>query len=632
MIPDNEYFGIIETYLGKVPTPFHKPQLHHALATFFANDEVVQNIIKRIDELDTLLISALVLASTLSEKDLCNMFSETHQYSKVMARVINLEERLIFLPNPLQKQKLFINPLLLKVLKREVVSIGHLFGEKGSLSYNFTHHLPYYIQGLTSFAIHQGREKKKKEKETLLSSLFVHAHKGQEHEMAWQKGIVDFLTHTVENGTVDSLLSHSPIEMIYTIIKEISTTHTLPLAALNESEDIYRFLIFCDHSLRELHISHASGLKRLLYIASSIHSIEVKDIDELCSLLHFFGLFLIDDTHNKVEAPSGIIDTDLSITFHPSLGKFIPNTIHYYAQIVSFDTAIMYQITKGSVCRAFDYHFSVQDIINDIASWSPHISLLLTQQLEHMYVEWEQIKIYDGISVVVHERLEKIIDNYEPLKPYIIKKIASKVFLFTKEGEKKWRDELVKIGIVTLPSTITHAIEEKEESIEIPDIIVDDDKKFVIEDSFFSFSDIPTHREISALSEDLKSQVTHRFPDGTMRDELIAKIEQKIIMLPSQIQEPTKKNAHIKASGFDFNKKLLVVKTAMEHKSLLLDISCLNDDGELDSLIGHPVAYTAQDKNGSVIIKTIPDNKEVVIPIQKIFLIKTIKQSVFFKI
>lgn len=42
IIPDNEYFGIIETYIGKVPTPFHKPQLHRALATFFANEDVIE--------------------------------------------------------------------------------------------------------------------------------------------------------------------------------------------------------------------------------------------------------------------------------------------------------------------------------------------------------------------------------------------------------------------------------------------------------------------------------------------------------------------------------------------------------------------------------------------------------------
>ncbi len=130
----------------------------------------------------------------------------------------------------------------------------------------------------------------------------------------------------------------------------------------------------------------------------------------------------------------------------------------------------------------------------------------------------------------------------------------------------------------------------------------------------------------------MKNEVSARFPIGTVRDELLAKIDQKIIISSSQINIPAKRNAHISASGFDFNKKILVIKTAMEHKSLLLDIRCLNDDGELDSMIGHPVAYTGGDNNGSVIIKTVPEEKEIAIPIQKIFLIKTIKRSVFFKV
>lgn len=633
IIPDNEYFGIIETYIGKVPTPFHKPQLHHALATFFANDEVIRNVMIRIDELDALLISALALCESLSEENLCRMFSETHPYTKVMERVINLEERLIFLPDPLMKKQIFINPLLLKVLKREVISIDLLFKGSGEYRYKITHHLPYYLQALTSFSIHLSKEKKRKEKEVLLQTLFYNAHQNDEDQQRWQKAIIDYLTLLVERHNVHSLLSLSPTQIMYRLILEISKVEALPLVALQEHEDLYRFLQFLEQKLEELEISSLDGCKRLVYIASFMYNIQISDIDRVCSLLHFLGMIPLDNKNNVIETSSGIIDTDLSITFHPSLSHYTSNNIHYYAQITSFDTAIMYVITKTSVCRAFDYNFSVEDIIEDISSWSAHLSPLLKQQLEYMYHEYEQIKIYDGMSVVVSDRLEAIIDNYQPLKPFIVKKIAKKVYLFTRENEKKWRNELVKIGVVTLPSTISSVAKDEEEEIELFEIDIDDNTNFLSDEIFSSQVTHTMHpKEYVQMRESLKSVVTSRFPIGTIRDELLAKIEQKIIMLPSQIKAPTKKNAHIKASGFDFNKKLLVVKTAMEHKSLLLDISCLNEDGELDSMIGHPVAYTANDNNGSVIIKTIPDNKEVVIPIQKIFLIKTIKQSVFFKI
>lgn len=309
-----------------------------------------------------------------------------------------------------------------------------------------------------------------------------------------------------------------------------------------------------------------------------------------------------------------------------------PNNIHYYAQISSFDTAIMYIITKQSACKAFDQNLSVSDIVKDIASWSTQISPMLMQQLEYIYHEYEQIQIFDGISVCVSERLEHIIDKYEPLQAYIVQKIAKQVYLFTRDDERKWREELIKIGVATLPSTIKQIHRPSDDepddacSIEV-DFDSDVDERFLCNSNGSIIEN-----KIELLNLDLKNEVSARFPIGTVRDELLAKIDQKIIISSSQINIPAKRNAHISASGFDFNKKILVIKTAMEHKSLLLDIRCLNDDGELDSMIGHPVAYTGGDNNGSVIIKTVPEEKEIAIPIQKIFLIKTIKRSVFFKV
>ena len=636
LIPDNEYFGMIETYIGKVPTPFHKPQLHHTLATFFANDDVVHKIIERIDELDAILISALYICESLSEEQLCVMFQETHTYTIVMERVINLEERLIFLPFPNEKNQICINPILKNVLKKQVISTLSLFESTSEARYSVTYQLYYYIQSLASFAIHIAKEKKRKEKWLMLTQLFSNMYSNECDEEKWQKVLVDDINVLVDTNKVNSLLSKSPTEVMYYFISKLSHSETLPFIVLEENEDIFRFLSFIEYRLLHLDITSVTSFKRLIYIASFLHHIKITDLEKTCSLLHFLGIIPIDNNNRTIDmAAYGIIDSDFSITFHPSVSYYTPNNIHYYAQISSYDNAIMYVINKMSVTRAFDHHFSVEDILNDISSWSKMSSQLLQQQLQFMYHEYEQIQIYDGISVCVSDRLEQIIDNYEPLYPFIVKKIAKKVYLFHRDNEKKWREELTKIGLATLPSTITQLPNSDNKGDENIESFLDIESSFTsIMDEIFLLDN--TNKDTLVIGDNsikgLKNEVTRLFPTGTVRDELMAKVDQKIIIMPSQIKAPSKRNAHISASGFDFNKKLLVIKTAMDHKSLLLDIRCLNEDGELDSIIGHPVAYTGKDNNGSVIIKTIPENKEKVIHIQKIFLIKTIKRSVFFKI
>ncbi|NCB01074.1 MAG: hypothetical protein EOM67_02775 [Spirochaetia bacterium] len=638
LIPDYEYFGLLETYVGKVPTPFHKPQLNFTLATFFAKDDVVEKIIDRIDLLDTQLISALYISKSLKEEDLCNIFIhfESYSYNTIINRVINLEERLIFLPDSNTEHHIIINPLLVRVLQKRVVSLPTLFVDEGERRYLVSSKLPYVIQSLSAIIIHNKKEKRKKDFVSIIEHKFLHFHDidfKNEEIVGFLKGLHVYISSLIEMSKLEKFLSLSTIKMIDTLCIELAKVTSLPCILSEKRDDFYNFLIFIEENLSIISITSLSSFKRFLLIASHLYSIEIINIDLFCMLLALVGISNSDDKGMMQESPYGIIDTDFTVTFHPSLSNFVLNKIHYYADLILFDNAITFTISKISVFRAFDYHLDVEDILHDIRTWSKKVSPLLRQQIEYFYHEYQQIQIYDGMSVCVSERLEKIIDNYDALKPYIVTKIANRVYLFTREDEKKWRDELIKIGVTTLPSTIQKSMNE---SSHVEDF-GEDQVKNIVSNKVLSellLHDVGRYVDKNRGEEDtfsLKKEVQRLFPSGSVKDELVAKIDQKIIMLPSQIIAPQHKSAHISASGFDFNKKNLVIKTAMNHKSLLLEISTLSDEGELISLIGLPVGYTGRDAQGSVVIKTIPEGKEIVIPVQKIFFIKTVKKSIFFK-
>ncbi len=635
LIPDNEYFALIETYLGKVPTPFHKPQLNHALASFFAKEEIVDKIVARIDSFDSLLINTLIFVESLSENNMCDLFSDSYPYNIVISRVINLEERLIFLPDPIKNHQIIINPILKDVFILKFASLNSLFDGKGDKHYKITSHVKYFIQAILSFQIHSFKEKKKKENVLIyVSQLFHLKHVDIETPFIQEifKGILIYTTKIKEHQKIDQFLQLDSHTIIFTLLNELSHTATLPFTTERADGNLSHYILAIEKYINMIPITSIQSFRRLLFITSFLHGVQITDIDKSIQLFHFLGIFEIDDDRWNTSLED-VIDTDFTITVHPSLSHFKQNNIHYYAQLTSYDQVITYTISKQSIFTAFDNHLTASAILQDIGKRGNRVSKILEQQIEHFQYEYQQVQIYDGLSVCVSERLEKIIENYQPLAPFIIKKIAPKVFLFSRENEQVWRDEFIKIGLTSLPAKIEKKLPSK--NFSFPQ---DEDQIESIHVNNKLIESLSQHKELSQekyIGSDeillLKKEVAKRFSSGSLHDELIAKIEQKIIISSSQIIKPSHINANSSASGFDFNKKNLVIKNAMDHKSLLLEISMLDNNDKMMTVIGHPIAYNGNDHHGSIVLKSIPENKEIIIQIQKIFLIKSVKKSIFFK-
>ena len=86
----------------------------------------------------------------------------------------------------------------------------------------------------------------------------------------------------------------------------------------------------------------------------------------------------------------------------------------------------------------------------------------------------------------------------------------------------------------------------------------------------------------------------------------------------------------MKASGFDYNKKVRVIKTALENPSLYVEIKMINDEEAFISILCEVINYTNGPNEGMVVVKQIPQMSEITIPVERIFMIRTIRKSVFF--
>jgi hypothetical protein len=630
ILDDDVYFDMVSSYLGKIPTPFDKQQLHQKLASIFHKESFVSTLISRLDTLDVLFINATYFVSHIGEEELIHLFEDEFPYSFLKQKIVNLEERLILLPSPTYLNQVCLNQMLIEPFKKKVIHQHLLFPSNTSTPYTFTHFFSHYLQALYSVVIHNPKEKLMKE------IVYITQPKGDKNafgapsdvEKMMREVLLSFcIKHRKQHDFMTTFMQLDSLSLASVCIDMYNEKFSHPFSINTQREQIASLIHLISNGVEVLAICDSKSLKRLIKISAALINIELYDVDEFMELLQICGLSTTTYSNNQKK---GVIDSDFTLTFHPSSHLYEYHPIHYYAQIKNFDIVISYFISKETIFHAFDNNLSVEEIIEDLTSWAKNSNQLLIDNIHHYKSEYDQIRLYDGITICVDERIERIIEGYPLLHQYVIKKLGDGIFLFDREKEEHWRKEFSQVGIQNLPRTIKGDISNDSGLIDTLQIIDEkrDHKLFDIK----SDTTVPIISQIDdkKIVESLKAAVLKKFSDKAIQEELFRKIDEKIVMVPSQIQFAIHSPLIMKASGFDYNKKVRVIKTALENPSLYVEIKMINDEEAFISILCEVINYTNGPNEGMVVVKQIPQMSEITIPVERIFMIRTIRKSVFF--
>jgi hypothetical protein len=112
------------------------------------------------------------------------------------------------------------------------------------------------------------------------------------------------------------------------------------------------------------------------------------------------------------------------------------------------------------------------------------------------------------------------------------------------------------------------------------------------------------------------------------RDELAARIERRLIVCESQLAEASIRFEKTEARGLDYVGKTTVVKQAVASKSLI-EIFWSGAGEEPNRVMGIPLALEKREGETFIVLKPMPQGKEIRLPLGKISLLKRIKQSIF---
>lgn len=503
---DDSYFFLVRNYLGPVSTPFHKPALTDRLTTFFLNEQHQDRILSLIDDDDALILSAVWLMKTPREQDLFDVFLNDFHYAELQRRIVNLEERLLLLPEEGfgGKAAVCVNPLLQDRLQRETLSLtpllgaaDHGFPQKKASPAIITNEI---VRGFLNLVV----QEQLPESATMEARFFASPR----------------LATTFPTIDTDRLPALLDILRTILVSMEVIVRDSVgkPMLDRNRAEDLLRQ---DDRTLLILLLSTAlyarivekraneddavlflrcrTASLEFIALARALTSLSMDDFTRLTKILairnkipfgddlpgRIAGLLVVmgimDKTTNQSSGteeyymtaqvkklfeeeqeaipPSLLtIDSDCTVCYSGSRRNapdVASDLLYLIGEVQQVDTLCRYEITRQSFRHALDQGLVFDDIVGYLGAASGQaLQSHLIQLMGEWYAAYHSVRIYDGIVVCCDTRMTRLVDQHPQLQQFIIQRIQEGIYLFSRENEAKWRFLLKNAGADMLPRTV----------------------------------------------------------------------------------------------------------------------------------------------------------------------------------
>lgn len=655
ILSDKVYMDIVRNFIGKIPTPFHKPQLTKRLTNLFLNPDFRQNIVYLLSDQDKQLLSATHILGTPTQDEICAIFDERVPYATLLNNLINLEERLLLVPNPnslTSRYEIMVNPILLDLLTTTSLSFSTIFpsinSDTPTMGFRLSGADPSILQALISLHIHESlgtldkseRLLKNKigpiifgsDKSEFINKLLYYNQLLYHEDVVKQQG----KGSRIHLHKADGLIRLDRNQLQMRLFITAWHIHMQQQGINHTSDDTLRsFFSNLSNFLYTIPIDTMEDLVMACKIVAFRNGLPLDQAVESVSLLKLIGL--TEPSSNKTEeqikestrlVPT--IDSDLTISFTGELQHIDKrNLLHVLAVARKVDIVSSYEISKASIMRAFDLGLSVEDIIAYLKDLTHTEFKHLENLIRHWRDEFKSITIYDGIIVKADERQSRIIDALPQLREHIVASITPGIYLFSRTTEPAWRDILTATGIGFLPSSITetHSVETK---AEMSDFFHEVDTRNSVEPLSIYLPEPLKNLHENSLSK-LRKTILAKASNPSEREEMLARLERKLILIPEQISAVQGPSRTMQASGFDYQGKINLCKAAINSTSDLLELHLLDDMGNSQMLLAEAKEFIPSVKEPSIRVLILPQGEERVISLNTLFKVRKLRRSVFFQ-
>ena len=327
------------------------------------------------------------------------------------------------------------------------------------------------------------------------------------------------------------------------------------------------------------------------------------------------------------------IDAGFTLTLLPglSLEELLP--LMDCMSVRQFDTAAVFEITKKSVMRAFDYGMSTDAICTLLSAYCPYgVPQNLRVSIEDWNKSYSSSALYKGYVLQVAKENCVFAEKNPAIAPYIKKILAPGIYLLGVHSDEEAQAVIEKSGLDFIGSIKT--ADDAPHAAGFPSIRKGKNQ-FDEEEKKAADSPFPrgTDKERAELFDSLTKSLSSMNLSVEQTDGLLSRIQRKIIISPSQLRGDSVRMERIEAGGMDFLGKVHIVEHAivmncmleLEYESEQKDAS----DSAPVTLVGTPVSIERQTDDAIVCMLVEPEHEKKLYSIGKARMVKRIRGSLF---
>lgn len=677
---NQQFFSLIHLYLGEVKTPYNKQNLIEQLSSFIRKEENQNLIFNLLSENDILILNAIYFIQNCSQEKLSTFFSGTFSFAFLYETLINLEERLLIykkidsdnkthcykinpiiekkllsvlklsalLPNPQvedfqtkinNKNNFQITPLLLGAVYSLVNSNPDLCKIDGTFKKKIQNNFSNIFSSISdsSFIIQIINACKN-------LSLFTQTENSLEiNKSKWNSFSKlsfreQYIYLTISNN---SKLTQSDLQkkatLLCAILENIGTDGFT-------KKILYRCAYLINEKLSEENFSYSSTSRLSFILNNEKNSTNTNFSNDIFSIIDNainFGI-LVHTSNDIYDEPiytisnnfifeqeqinqKGLlnIDAGFSATILPGVNLNSILEIIEFMELSRFDTILQMEITKKSCIKSFDAKENPKSICEKLNKFSSHeIPQNLIVSIEDWYENYLSAQIYFGYVLTVTESKQVLIENNPEISSHIKQILAPGVYLLDFDSKEQVQASIEKSQLDFIGNI-------KNISSEVSGLPF---QKINFKKDLFDKSQIEENPNSQIKDEHLTELKNHlETMDLTKEqyEDLLNRINRKIIISKVQLRKETVKVEKTEAFGMDFSGKIHVIENAISSRNLIeVTYESSNSPEGKNIIIGSPLFLTREVSDTFVDVILEPEKTQKTLSLASAISVKKLRGAI----
>ena len=677
---NQQFFSLIHLYLGEVKTPYNKQNLIEQLSSFIRKEENQNLIFNLLSENEILILNAIYFIQNCSQEKLSTFFSGTFSFAYLYESLINLEERLLIykkidsdnkthcykinpiiekkllsvlklsalLPNPQieisqtkinDKNNFQITPLLLGAIYSLVNINPDLCKIDGTFKKKIQNNFSNIFSSISdsSFIIQIINACKN-------LSLFIQTENSLEvNKSKWNSFSKlsfreQYIYLTISNN---SKLTQSDLQkkatLLCAILDNIGTEGFT-------KKILYRCAYLINEKLSCDNFSYSSTSRLSSILNNEKNSTCANFSNDIFSIIDNainFGI-LVHTSNDIYDEPiytisnnfifeqeqinqKGLlnIDAGFSATILPEMNLASILEIIEFMELTRFDTILQMEITKKSCIKSFDAKENPKSICEKLNKYSSHeIPQHLIVSIEDWHENYMSAQIYFGYVLTVTESRQVLIENNPEISPHIKQILAPGVYLLDFNSKEQVQTAIEKSQLDFIGNI-------KNISTEVSGLPF---QKIIFKKGLFDKTQIEENPNLQIKDELLNELKNHLETMELTKDQyedLLNRINRKIIIQKSQLRKETVKVEKTEAFGMDFSGKIHVIENAISSRNLIeITYESSNSPEGKNIIIGSPLFLTREATDTFVDIILEPEKTQKTLSLASAISVKKLRGAI----